>query len=60
MTIQIANKELNALIHLLDEPDEKAFDKIREKIISFGAEAIPALEQSGEELDQSDLMTWRP
>jgi len=34
------NKELSALINLLDEPDENAFDRIREKIFSFGQEAI--------------------
>jgi regulator of sirC expression with transglutaminase-like and TPR domain len=49
MTSQMSNKELNALIHLLDEPDERAFDKIREKIISFGNEAIPVLEDSWNE-----------
>jgi regulator of sirC expression with transglutaminase-like and TPR domain len=40
------NKELNALIHLLDEPDEKVFDSIRERINSFGNEAIPYLEKA--------------
>jgi len=39
------NKELNALVHLLDEPDEKVFDSIREKLYSFGMEAIPYLEK---------------
>jgi regulator of sirC expression with transglutaminase-like and TPR domain len=39
------NKELNALLHLLDEPDEKVFDSIREKINSYGKEAIPYLEK---------------
>jgi regulator of sirC expression with transglutaminase-like and TPR domain len=39
-------KELSALINLLDEPDENAFDRIREKIFSFGQEAIPVLESA--------------
>jgi regulator of sirC expression with transglutaminase-like and TPR domain len=39
-----SNKELAALVTLLDEPDETAFDRIREKIYSFGPEAIPVLE----------------
>jgi len=30
MAVSLENKELNALIHLLDEPDEKAYDSIRE------------------------------
>ncbi len=42
------NKELSALINLLDEPDENAFDRIREKIFSFGQEAIPVLEKAWE------------
>ena len=49
MTLPISNKELNALINLLDEPDEPAFNRIREKIITFGDEAIPFLENSWEE-----------
>jgi regulator of sirC expression with transglutaminase-like and TPR domain len=46
MAASLENKELNALIHLLDEPDEKVFDSIREKIHSFGKEAIPYLEKN--------------
>jgi regulator of sirC expression with transglutaminase-like and TPR domain len=46
MAASLENKELNALVHLLDEPDEKAFDSIREKIYSFGKEAIPYLEKA--------------
>jgi len=42
------NKELNALINLLDEPDDIAFGVILEKIYTFGTEAIPALEHSWE------------
>jgi len=42
------NKELNALINLLDEPDNSAFGTIREKIFSFGREAIPSLEKAWE------------
>jgi regulator of sirC expression with transglutaminase-like and TPR domain len=45
MVTALENKELNALLHLLDEPDEKVFDSIREKINSYGKEAIPYLEK---------------
>jgi regulator of sirC expression with transglutaminase-like and TPR domain len=39
------NKALAALLNLLDEPDEKAFDLIRDSILDFGTEAIPQLEK---------------
>ena len=42
------NKELFALINLLDEPDEKAYSHIGERIFSFGSEAIPGLEAAME------------
>ena len=54
MVVLDENKELNALIHLLDEPDEKVFGSIREKIHSFGKEALPYLERALEiSFDQS-------
>ncbi len=37
--------QLSALINLLDEPDDQTFGMIREKIFTFGAEAITELEQ---------------
>jgi regulator of sirC expression with transglutaminase-like and TPR domain len=37
--------ELKALINLVDDPDEKIYEQIRSKLISFGEEAIPALEE---------------
>ena len=37
-------KEIQALIHLLDDPDEMIYQQIREKIIGYGEELIPALE----------------
>jgi regulator of sirC expression with transglutaminase-like and TPR domain len=46
MITSFENKELNALVHLLDEPDEKVFNSIREKIHSYGKEAIPYLEKA--------------
>jgi len=41
---QAEHKALNALIKMLDEPDEKTYDLIREKICSFGNDAITPLE----------------
>jgi regulator of sirC expression with transglutaminase-like and TPR domain len=40
------NSELNALVSLLDEPSNPIFDKIREKILVYGIEAIPYLENA--------------
>jgi regulator of sirC expression with transglutaminase-like and TPR domain len=49
------NKELQALISLLDEPDEKIFETIRTKIFSFGHEAIPPLESAWENSFNPDI-----
>ncbi len=40
------NKELSALISLLDEPNEENFGSIKEKISSYGTDAIPMLEDA--------------
>ncbi|MCK4677005.1 MAG: transglutaminase family protein [Bacteroidales bacterium] len=42
------NNELHALISLLDEPDLSMYNKIRKKIISYGIDAIPVLENAWE------------
>ena len=42
----IKNSELDALMNLLDEPNEDNFGSIREKIASYGKEAIPLLEEA--------------
>jgi len=44
----INSDQLSALINLLDEPDDQTFGMIREKIFTFGAEAITELEQAWE------------
>ncbi|MGB0882826.1 MAG: transglutaminase-like domain-containing protein [Vicingaceae bacterium] len=44
----MSNKELQALISLLDDPDDHIFDEIRGKLISFGDEIIPHLESAWE------------
>ena len=41
-------KELNALISLLDEPNDDIYTTVREKIFSYGALAIPSLEDAWE------------
>lgn len=42
------HKELDALISMMDEPDTTVFDQIREKIFSYGSDAIPLLEDAWE------------
>ncbi len=42
------NKELAALINLIDEPDELIYKQIRDKILSYGKDAIPCLEKAWE------------
>lgn len=48
MNEKTTEKELYALISLLDEPNDNAFDKIRNKIYSYGTSAIPSLEKAWE------------
>ena len=37
-------KEIDALINLIDDPDEEIYAQVREKIVSYGEEIIPHLE----------------
>lgn len=46
MNIKTEDKELNALISLLDEPNSKMFDRIRQKIMIYGTDAVPHLESA--------------
>lgn len=48
MSTTNGHNELSALIRLLDEPDNTVFDKIRNKIYSYGSQAIPSLEDAWE------------
>lgn len=44
----MSDKELKALIELLDDPDNAVFDEIKNKIISIGNDVIPHLEDAWE------------
>jgi regulator of sirC expression with transglutaminase-like and TPR domain len=44
----MTKSEVSALISLLDDPDEKIFNEIKEKIKSIGSEVIPLLENAWE------------
>lgn len=45
----ISNKELEALIKLLDDNDEEIYSHVEEKLLSFGTEVIPTLEKFWEQ-----------
>lgn len=38
------NKELTALFHLIDDPDQEVFDVVSQKIVDYGKPIIPNLE----------------
>jgi regulator of sirC expression with transglutaminase-like and TPR domain len=38
------NREISALLHLIDDPDEEVFDVVSKKIVDYGKPIIPNLE----------------
>ena len=38
------NREITALLHLIDDPDEEVFDAVSRKIVDYGKPIIPSLE----------------
>ena len=38
------NREISALLHLIDDPDEEVFDAVSKKIVDYGKPIIPNLE----------------
>ena len=38
------NKEIKALLHLIDDPDEEVFNVVSGKIMGYGTGIIPNLE----------------
>jgi regulator of sirC expression with transglutaminase-like and TPR domain len=49
------NKEISALLHLIDDPDEYVFSTVSDKIISFGKAIIPNLESLWENTTNEEL-----
>ena len=48
------NKEITALLKLIDDPDDEVFDTVSEKILHYGKSIIPSLEDLWEHTaDQS-------
>ncbi|MEX1203161.1 MAG: transglutaminase family protein [Ferruginibacter sp.] len=48
------NREILALLHLIDDPDEDVYNTVSEKILSFGKNIIPNLEHLWENIHNED------
>ncbi len=49
------NKEISALFHLIDDPDEEVFSSVSERIVSLGRAIIPNLENLWENTPNADI-----
>jgi regulator of sirC expression with transglutaminase-like and TPR domain len=49
------NKEIQALLSLIDDPDELVYETVSNKIISFGKDIIPNLENYWETIANAEL-----
>ena len=49
------NKEISALFHLIDDPDEEVFDTVSERIVAFGRAIIPNLENLWENTPSEEV-----
>lgn len=49
------NKEIAALLKLIDDPDDEVYDTVSEKLLHYGKEIIPNLEQLWEHTSDADL-----
>lgn len=55
----MSDTEIQALIALIDDPDEGIYDHVRERIISLGSPVVPVLEHAWEDQGQGDLFRNR-
>ena len=51
----VENKEISALLHLIEDPDEEVYNTVSSKIISFGKAIIPNLEELWEHTPDEDV-----
>jgi regulator of sirC expression with transglutaminase-like and TPR domain len=51
------SKEISALFHLIDDPDEEVFDAVSKKIVDYGKPIIPNLEHLWETSPSEDVQT---
>ena len=52
-------REIKALINLIDDPDEGIYTQVRERIVSLGPPVVPVLERAWEIDDLGDLFRTR-
>lgn len=50
-----SNKEISALLQLIDDPDNEVFDTVAEKLLHYGRQIIPNLEQLWEVTVDEDV-----
>src|ERR1700744_4914319 len=50
-----SNKEITALLRLIDEPDSEVFDTVASKLLHYGKEIIPNLEQLWEVTEDEEV-----
>ena len=50
----LENKEIKALLHLIDDPDEDVYSTVSERILSFGKDIIPSLENLWESIHNEE------
>jgi len=51
----LENKEITALFHLIDDPDEEVFNSVTDRIVSFGNAILPNLEDLWEKTPDENL-----
>jgi regulator of sirC expression with transglutaminase-like and TPR domain len=49
------NREISALLHLIDDPDDEVFTTVSERIVSLGKDIIPNLENLWENTPAEDV-----
>ncbi len=50
-----SNKEITALLRLIDDPDSEVYDTVASKLLHYGKEIIPNLEQLWEVTEDEDV-----
>lgn len=56
---EMSSTDLHSLIRLIDDPDERIYDQIREELVARGDEAIPELESAWEDSSYGLLFQQR-
>lgn len=55
MQPSVSESELNALVRLLEDPDEGIFEQVSNRIMNYGSDALPHLEHAWETASEPDL-----